>query len=278
MAKRKRLLGFYIPNIALMLLFLAPFVWTLSTSLKTPDKVTTIPPELMPRPFSLGYYNQLWTFDDGSFRHYFLNSTCNSTYVVIAVVAVSSLAGYGFACLDIPFKELWFVLLLAAMMIPFQSLLIPLFINMRKMGLLSTRLSLILIYTTFELPFSTFMMRNAFESVPRGMREAALLDGASETRVFRDVMLPVVWPGIVTIAIHSFYRTWNDFLIAFVFTTTEEMKTLTVGLRNLSIGPYSLDFGLLSAGSIVSCLPVMVLFAVLQRYFVAGITGGSVKQ
>jgi multiple sugar transport system permease protein len=169
------------------------------------------------------------------------------------------------------------VAIIAAMLIPFQALLVPLFQLMRGLGLLNTYLGLIIIYSTFQLPFGIFMMRNAFATVPVSLRESALLDGASELGVVGRVMLPLVLPGIVTTVIYSLYIAWNEFLIALVFTTDENMKLLTVGLRQLAVGRYTTNWEYLTSGAIISFVPIMIIFLLLQRYFISGVTGGAVK-
>lgn len=121
------------------------------------------------------------------------------------------------------------------------------------------------------------MMRNVFAAVPSTLREAALLDGGGEWSTLRHIMLPLVWPGLVTVAIYSFYVSWNEFIVPSIFTTDNEMRTLTVGLQQLAEGRYGTRWEVLTTGSIVSFIPVMLLFAFLQRYFVRGLTGGALK-
>ncbi|WP_228409566.1 carbohydrate ABC transporter permease [Radiobacillus deserti] len=196
---------------------------------------------------------------------------------IMAVVLISSLAGYGFSKLDIPFKHVFLTFILMAMMIPFHGLLIPLFSIIKGLGLLNTHAALVLIYVTFQLPFTVYMMKNSFDAIPTSLRESALIDGASEFRVFFKVILPLAWPGVATVAIFSAYTTWNDFVVALVFANSEGLQTLNLGLTNLAIGEYGTSWGLLSAGSIISILPIIVLFIFLQRYFISGLTTGAVK-
>ncbi len=264
-------------NIVLSMLFLLPFIWTLATSVKIPNNIQVYPPQLVPRPITTENYEYLWDLNDGIFRRFFVNSVLVSFGTMGLVVVASTLAGYSFVWHHFAGKEIVFVLLLAAILIPFQALLVPLFQLMRDLKLLNTYWALIFIYSTFQLPFSIFMMRNAFGTVPHALRESAQLDGAGEWRILRHVMLPLVLPGIVTVAIYSFYVSWNEYLVALVFTTREEMKTLTVGLQQLSVGTYGTRWETLTTGSIVSFIPVMLLFIFLQRYFIRGLTGGALK-
>lgn len=274
---RNNRFGLYILNIALTLFFLAPLLWAISTSLKSPQDIMVYPPNLIPSSPTWANYLELWQARGGMFRRFFLNSVIVSTGTALSVVALSTLAGYGFAILKFRAKEIIFVLLLSAILVPFQALLVPLFQLIRDLELLNTYRGLIIIYTTFQLPFGIFMMRNAFSTIPLSLRESALLDGASELRVMLSVMLPLVLPGVVTTIIYSLYITWNEFLVALVFTTQEEMKLLTVGLQQLTVGRYTTRWEILTAGSVFSFIPIMILFAFLQRYFIQGVTGGAVK-
>jgi multiple sugar transport system permease protein len=267
----------YLLNVVVMALFLLPFLWTLSTSLKEPRYITDYPPKWVPPSLSFEHYKAIWNVGNGAFTIYFMNSVIVTAFTAFFVVVMGALAGYGFAKLEIPFKRVIFLIILTALMVPFQSLLIPLFNLMSNLNLLNTHVALILIYVTFQLPFGVFMMTNAFEAIPTSLREAALMDGAGEFRTFVRVMLPVAWPGLATVAIFSAYTTWNDFIINLVFTTDEEMRTLNVGLTNLALGQYGTDWGLLTSGAVVSSIPIMLLFIFLQRYFIAGLTGGAVK-
>lgn len=267
----------YLVHLVLVSLFLVPLLWSVSTSLKTPREIMVYPPVLAPTNPTFEHYVEIWTARDGIFRRYFLNSVIVTAGAAALVAVVSTLAGYGFAILSFKFKNLLFVLIISAILIPFQALLVPLFQLMRDLALLNTYAGLIIIYATFQLPFGIFMMRNAFSTVPLSLRESAMLDGASEFRVLRSVMLPLVLPGIMTTIIYSLYVTWNEFLIALVFTTQEDMKLLTVGLRQLAVGRYTTNWEYLTAGSIISFIPIMIVFVFLQRYFIRGVTGGAVK-
>jgi multiple sugar transport system permease protein len=162
-------------------------------------------------------------------------------------------------------------------MVPFQSLLIPLHGIMRNLGLLNTHAALVIIYVTFHLPVAVYIMINTFDTIPDSLRESAQIDGAKEFAIFGRIMLPVVWPGLTTVAIYSAYTTWNDYIVALVFTSSDQMRTLNIGLTNMALGIYGTDWGILSAGVVISFIPMIVLFAFLQRFFISGLTSGSVK-
>jgi len=151
-----------------------------------------------------------------------------------------------------------------------------LFVVMKKLGLLNTYWSMTIIYSTFQLPLSTFIMRNAFDSIPKALAEAAALDGSSSLTTFRKIALPLVGPGIATVVVLVFMWSWNEFLTALIFTTSQSLRTLPVGLSDF-VANYTIDWNLLCAGGIYSSLPVMILFIFLQKYFVEAMTSGAVK-
>lgn len=267
----------YILNGLVSFIFIIPFLWALSTSLKLPQEIAKSPPNWIPNNLSFENYQTIWTINDNIFLNYFLNSLIITTFTVILIVIISSLAGYGFSKLNIPFKNIIFVLILASLMIPFHALLVPLYSIMRDLRILNSRLSLIIIYVTFRMPFGIYMMRNSFDSIPDSIRESALIDGASELKTFAKILLPLTFPGLATTAIYAAYMTWNDFIIALIFTTSNEMRTLTVGLANLAVGQYGTSWGLLASGAIISFIPMILLYIFLQKYFIAGLTSGAVK-
>ncbi|RUW96678.1 carbohydrate ABC transporter permease, partial [Mesorhizobium sp. M8A.F.Ca.ET.059.01.1.1] len=230
-------------------LFVAPIVWTVLSAFK-PAQEARLPP-LPPWPttgFSLENYQTLNSFGDGLWV-----SAQNSIYVsvmtVILSVIVSVLAGYGFSRFRFPFKDLFFVLILSTIMIPFQSILTPIFLVLTKLGLHNTLTGLVGVYVTLQLPFSIFMMRNAFDAVPREIEEAARMDGAGNATMLIKVMLPLVWPGVVTIALFAFLGAWNEFLAALVLMTDQSKFTLPVMMTALQSGRFgAIDWGAVQAG------------------------------
>lgn len=272
--KNKLKYGF---NIIVSFIYIVPFMWALSTSLKTPQKIAELPPNWIPENITFQNYQMIWTINDNIFIKYFFNSVFVTVFTVVSIVILASLSGYGFSKLKIPFKNFIFILILASLMIPFHALLVPLYSIMKDFSILNTRLSLIIIYVTFRMPFGIFMMRNSFDSIPDSIRESALIDGASEFKTFSKILLPLTFPGLATTAIYAAYMTWNDFIIALIFTTSNDMRTLTVGLSNLAVGQYGTSWGLLTSGAIVSFIPMILLYVFLQKYFIAGLTSGAVK-
>lgn len=259
-------------------LFVAPIVWTALSAFK-PAAEARLPP-LPPWPatgFSLENYATLNSFGDGLWA-----SAQNSIYVsvmtVLLSVIVSVLAGYGFSRFRFPFKDLFFVLILSTIMIPFQSILTPIFLVLTKLGLHNTLTGLVGVYVTLQLPFSIFMMRNAFDAVPREIEEAARMDGAGNATMLLKVMLPLVWPGVVTIALFAFLGAWNEFLAALVLMTDQSKFTLPVMMTALQSGRFgAIDWGAVQAGVTVMMVPCLILFLALQRFYIRGLMAGAVK-
>lgn len=275
--KKKKHKAKIITNSILALIMLMPLYWTLITALKGKNEIYEQPPSLFPRSVSLENFQEILTRNDGVYLTYLKNSIVTTVLTMLLVVVVSLLAGYAFSKLKVAGKKIWLLLIIAALMIPFQTLMIPLYSIMSNLHLTNTRISMILIYATFQTPFAVYMMKNAFDMVPDGLRDAAKIDGAGEITVFWKVMMPTTWSSIATIFIYSAYTTWNDYLIAVVFANNEAIKTFNVGLTNMAIGQYGTEWGLLTAGSLIGLAPIMLLFIFLQKYFIKGMLGGAIK-
>ncbi|MER9296633.1 carbohydrate ABC transporter permease [Mesorhizobium sp. M0621] len=280
-SRNRRLLariGEHSTGIIASVLFAAPIVWAVLSAFK-PAAEARLPP-LPPWPtsgFSLENYATLNSFGDGLWV-----SAQNSIYVsvmtVLLSVAVSVLAGYGFSRFRFPFKDLFFILILSTIMIPFQSILTPIFLVLTKLGLHNTLTGLVGVYVTLQLPFSIFMMRNAFDAVPREIEEAARMDGAGNLAMLVKVMLPLVWPGVVTIALFAFLGAWNEFLAALVLMTDQSKFTLPVMMTALQSGRFgAIDWGAVQAGVTVMMVPCLILFLVLQRFYIRGLMAGAIK-
>jgi multiple sugar transport system permease protein len=280
-ASRRRQAGFlatHVSGIGVAMLFLAPIFWTVLSSFK-PSSEARQPP-LPPWPvtgFSTENYVALNGFGSG-----LLGPAQNSLYVtaltVVISVIVSVLAGYGFSRFRFPFKDALFMMILSTIMIPFQSILTPIFLILTRLGLSNTLTGLVFVYVTLQLPFSVFMMRNAFDAVPREIEEAARMDGANNTRLLLTVMLPLVWPGVVTIALFAFLGAWNEFLAALVLMTDQSKFTLPIMMTALQSGRFgAVDWGAVQAGVTVMMIPCLILFLLLQRYYIRGLTAGAVK-
>ncbi|CUX72100.1 MULTISPECIES: carbohydrate ABC transporter permease [Agrobacterium] len=258
--------------------FLAPFFVSFLASFRS-NKENGQPP-LPPWPtsgFSIDAYRALDGFGSGIWQHT-VNSLIVSLGTVVLTVAVSVLAGYGFSRYRFPLKNTLFVLIIATLMIPFQSILTPLFIILAKLGLNNSLFGLVLIYVTLQLPFSVFMMRNAFDAVPKEIEEAARIDGARDMKLLVRVLMPLVMPGVATVSIFAFLNAWNEFLAALVLLSSNENYTLPVLMTAVRAGRLgAINWGAVQAGVTVMVVPCLFVFLLLQRYYMRGLMAGAVK-
>jgi multiple sugar transport system permease protein len=267
----------YVLCIALAVLFLFPIVWSAISSVKPPSEASAVPPTFLPSQVDFTNYVRLNEYGRGVWT-YVGNSVGAAVMTVIGSTILSTLAGYGFSRFRFPAKNLLFVLILMTLMIPFQSILIPLFLILTGLRLQNTLFGLALVYITFQLPFGVFIMRNSFDTVPREIEEAALLDGCTSFNMLYRVMLNIVRPGVITVGIYAFLNSWNEFLAALIFMTKETSFTLPILLTSVRSGYYgAIDWGALQAGLMVNILPCIILFLLLQRYYISGLTGGATK-
>lgn len=268
---------FYLAAVVFAALFLFPIVWAVLRSLQgssadvTPPTLSTLIHLTMANYTGLlGTGTSLW--------HYAGNSLIAALGTAGLTSVVSTLAGYGLARLHFPGAALAFIIILAPFMIPFQAMLTSLFTVLVWLHLANSLLGLILVYSTFQLPFCVYIMRNSFASVPKEIEDAALVDGSSTMSVLGRVMVPLVMPGIVTVVLFAFVFAWNEFLAALMLLSSDSRMTLPVALNNLATGLYGrVDFGKLDAGAVVAMVPCLVLFLILQRAYVRGITAGALK-
>ncbi len=261
----------------LALLFAMPMVWAAIASVMPPEQASKGPPPWLPGSVDTGNYQALTDYGAG-ISNYILNSVIVASITVVGTLIVATLGGYGFSRFEFPFKGPLFLVILATLMIPFQSILIPLFIVLKNLGLLNTLLGVGLVYVTFQLPFSVFVMRNSFDKVPRELEEAAVMDGAGQITTLRRVMLPVVMPGVVTIGLFAFLTAWNEFFAALILLTKESSFTLPVLLNATRQGLYgTINWGALQAGVVITMVPCLIFYVLLQRYYVSGLQTGAVK-
>ncbi|PIO97236.1 ABC transporter permease protein (fragment) [uncultured Pleomorphomonas sp.] len=270
--------GYHGTGILLAVFFLAPFAITILSSFRhgTEARLPPIPP-WPTTGFSLDAYRNLDSFGAGVWQHT-LNSAAVAVGTALLTVVVSLLAGYGFSRYRFVFKNALFVLIIATLMIPFQSILTPLFIILAKLGLNNSLIGLTLVYVTLQLPFSVFMMRNAFDAVPKEIEEAARIDGARDLGLLVRVLLPLVLPGIVTVAIFAFLNSWNEFLAALVLLSDNSKFTLPILISAVRAGRLgAIDWGAVQAGVTVMSVPCLFVFLLLQRYYMRGLMAGAVK-
>ena len=264
--------------VAAALLMIAPFVWSISTSLKQPGDVFAYPPKLLPDPVT--FQNYVDVFTKLTFDRYFLNSVIVTASVVVLNVLFGTAAAYAFAKLRFPGRNAIFFLLLLTLMVPFQVNLIPLY---KIMVELHKAIPAIGADTYFGIVapsaiqvFGIFLMRQFLRGIPDEILESARMDGASELRILRSIVFPIALPGMATLAIFTFLGAWNDFLWPLIVTNSDEMRTMPVGLALLARKNAS-NWGDTMAGTVLTAAPLILMFLVLQRRFIEGLTAGSVK-
>ncbi|ASO20793.1 multiple sugar transport system permease protein [Actinoalloteichus hoggarensis] len=258
-------------GVALAILFLLPLLWAGYSSLSGPRATGD--------GAGLGTenYQRLFSYGEGLFV-YVANSVAVSLMTVAGTVVVSVLAGYAIARFRFPGRNLLFLGTLAIMMVPYPTILIPLYVLLSRAGLQNSLVGLALVLIMFQLPFSLFMMRNSFEAVPREFDEAALVDGAGVPRTLWSVLLPAVTPGVITVALFAFLNSWNEFIAPLMLVTDGSRYTLPVALAAMRSGNFgAVDFGALQSGVVVSAVPCMILFVLLQRHYVRGFASGALK-
>lgn len=252
------------------ILVVAPFLWMISTSLKSNIGVFTYPPKLVPeKPEWANYAAVTQTLPFGRF---FLNSLFVAVSVTLLQLVVASMAAYAFARLRFPGKGVLFLAYLSTLMIPPQVTLIPRFLLMRGLGWIDTYAGLIVPFVFSS--FGIFLLRQYFLTIPRELEEAARMDGVGYFKAFWLVLLPLTRPGLAALAILTFIAQWNSFLWPLVVINSESMNTLTVGLNTLK-GQYNTDWNLLMAGSVLATMPILIVFLFGNRYFISGITAGG---
>jgi ABC-type glycerol-3-phosphate transport system permease component len=257
----------------LSVLMLFPLILVISTALKTGDDVRTNPFGLFS---SVSADNLVTAWTVGSFGDYVLNSFLLSVPSTILVVVLSTLGGYAFARLPFPGRSIAFYLVVLGLLVPFFTYMIPLYFQLRGMGLLNTLVGANLVLASTGLSFGTFFIRAFFTDLPTEIEEAARIDGASEWQIFRSVMLPLVSSGAGALAVFTFLQNWNNFLVPLLYLPGGQYRPLTTGLY-LFLGGRSVDIGPLAAGTLITILPVMVLFVALQRQVTQGFLSGAVK-
>ena len=271
----RRLAGGFLVHaavIAAAVLTLTPLVWMVSASLMRPGESTTLPPPFWPRHVTLEHYVALFTRLD--LGRCVINSTVIAAVTTVASVLINSMAGYAFAKLRFRGRDRTFSLLLIALVIPSQVGMLPLFLELKALHLVNTLPGAMIPYLSSV--FGIFMVRQYALSIPDDLLDAARLDGASELRIFWHVVLPVIQPILVTQGIFNLLTSWNDFLWPLIVLSDERKFTLPLALANL-VGEHVQDTELMMAGAVLTVLPVLIVFLLLQRLYIRGVMMGSTK-
>lgn len=254
-------------------LTLAPFIWMLSASFMLDGHASVFPPRFFPDEFTFTQYETLFSRLDVSRN--LINSVLISTMVTVVSLIFNSMAGFAFAKYRFRGKDTIFKMLLSSMVIPSQVTMLPLFLMLKEFGFLNTYMAILV--PGLANVFGIFLIRQYVMAIPDSLIESARIDGATDFQIYYKIIVPLAMPVMVTLAIFTFMGTWNDFLWPLIVLNDSSMYTLPVALANL-MGEHTKDPELMMAGSVITILPVMVLFLVLQKYYIKGIMMGSVKE
>lgn len=258
-----------------MLIFMfTPFLWMILTSLKPVDEIVTFPVKYLPEKWTLYNYPKLWKGTD--FPLYFKNSLVISLISGTCTCLVSIFAGYALSRFNFKGKHITLLLFLSTQMIPVVVIIIPMFIIFSRINLLDSLIGLVVIYTVLNIPFCTMLIKGFFERIPKALEEAAMIDGCSRLQSLFKIVLPVMLPGIVATFVFAFIGAWNDLFFGIMFINSEAIKTIPVGI-NTFIGKYEIDWGAMSAATVIALIPVVIMFGMIQKYIVSGLTSGAVK-
>ena len=264
--------GLHVTMFCISFVTLLPFLWMLGASLMTTGEASTFPPRFIPSHFTWEQYKTL--FERLDLGRYFLNSLILAVSVAAVSLLVNSMAGFAFAKFSFRGKRPLFVFLLSSMIIPGQVTMLPVFLLLNKLGLLNTYFGIII--PGMASIFGIFLIRQYLQSIPDSLLEAARMDGAKDFTIYWRIILPLSKPVLVTLALFTFMGTWNDFLWPLIVMTKDSMYTLPVALANL-LGEHVQDPEMMMAGSVITTMPVLVVFMFLQRYYIQGILLGGLK-
>ncbi len=251
---------------------LAPFLWMVLTAMKTQVEAVSIPPSILPKHWDISSF--LTLPDKLPFFRMYWNTILTAVIIVVGQLSLCSLAGYAFARIQFPGRNFLFVLCLAVLMIPSSFLILPQYLTIQKMGLLNT-LRAIFLPNLFSA-FGTFLMRQFFMAIPQELEDAACIDGCSHGRIFLQVMLPLVKPGLVSLGVLTLRFAWNNLMWPMIVNTSPEKMTLAAGLSYLQ-GQYLTDYPSIMAGALLSIIPLIIIYAIFQKQFIEGIALTGIK-
>ncbi len=274
---KKRLFRIFAVNIPLILLFVVtifPLYWTVVTSLKQESDIMQLPLKYWPSPLTFDNYKYIW--NNMGFDTYFWNSMLVTTVSTVVCTIISLFGGYSIARYKYKGKKLTYLILLISQMFPGVVLMIPLFEIFRNMGIVNSPYSLILTYATVRIPFCMIMISGFVAGVSPALEEAAQIDGCSVFGAITKIVVPTIAPGLVAAGAFSFVSSWNEYVYAFTFLSSEKYFTLPIGLK-LMKGEFTVAYGSLAAGCVMALIPVILLFAYIQKYLVSGLSDGGVK-
>jgi multiple sugar transport system permease protein len=266
--------------LVLLVLILLPIYWMLNTSFKLQPEIFRMPPTMFPHDFTLGNYGSILIGHLASaisFLTYFRNSLIVSLGTVVVTLILATPAAYAFSRSSFLGRRTLIYLILVSQMLPIVLILIPLYRTFLKLDLLSSYIGLILPYLILTLPFSIWMLKGYFDTIPRELDEAAKVDGCTRMQIMIRVILPNVRPGLTATAIVAFIMAWDEFIIALTIMDRNEMRTLPVGIIQSFVGEFSIKWGEMMAASVVTSIPVILIFIFLSKHLIGGLTAGAVK-
>ncbi len=263
----------YLILFVVLVLTVAPVLLMATSAMKTKQEINKNPFS-MPSSFYTANLTKAWTV--GRFGKYAVNSIIITVPTVLGVIAVSSLAGYGFARFRFFGKKIFFMLFLLGLMVPFQSIMIPLYFSLQKLSLLGTYWAMILPAIGLGLPFGIYLMQAFFRGLPEELADSGKVDGCNDFQVFWHIILPLTTPAISSLAIFQFVWTWNAFLMPLIYLNKEALRPMTLGLMFFQ-GKYTTDYSMISAAVTLTTLPLVLIYIILQRQFLRGLTQGAVK-
>lgn len=256
----------------LVFIILYPFVWMVVTSFKSEADIVAYPPKLFSGEFGVHSYQDIW--ERIPFLTYYKNTIIFALSVSLISLAFDTMAGYAFARMNFKGKNIMFLCVMGTLMVPFQVIMVPLFVEVYKLNLINTFAGMILPRATNA--FGIFMMRSFFISLPKGLEEAGRIDGAGEFKIFRKIMLPQCKPAVISLFIFHFMYQWNDLLYPLIMTTDDSMKTLPSGIASF-MGTHVVEYGVIMAGACLSILPILIVYLFAQKQFVQGIAMSGMK-
>lgn len=255
-------------------IMIVPFLWMVSTSLKEFAYIIEFPPQLIPKEPTLSNFAEAWT--TGQFQLYLKNSLIVAVSSVVLAVLISAMMAYAFARFDFPGKEILFFSILLLLMVPNIIGIIPQFLLAKALGLRNNLFGLILFYVATSLPLNTFLLRGFFETLPRELEDAMLMDGANYFTIFTRMVLPLSKPALATVSIFSLLGFWDEYILALTFIDDQAKRTLPIAIASFH-GQHGTNWGLVFAASLIAMIPIVALYIVLQRYFTGGLTTGAIK-
>ncbi|NUO57366.1 MAG: carbohydrate ABC transporter permease [Hamadaea sp.] len=262
----------YVVLIVAAVAILVPFLWMISASLKRNNEVLTVPVQWIPKDFQWKNFSDIWT--QIPLGTYLRNTVFLSAVITFLQVLTGSFAAYGFAKMRFPGRDALFFAYIATIAVPWQAYMIPQYIMMQKAGLTNTFWSLILLQAFGA--FGVFLMRQYYLTIPEELSEAARVDGLSEYGIWARIILPLSKPALASLGLLTFVNTWNDYMGPFIYLTSNDLWTIQLGLRSF-VGQFDADYAMMMTGSVLSVLPILLIFLVGQRYFIQGIATSGMK-